>query len=116
MTKLIERSKKEKSVMTMEVRMNKMVRSFFYALVLASLLSSLIVTVGGAAPASQTAVGNQAVIRFDMLGQSDALLRGPYGSQTIRFGLPANWAFDKGATLELIVTTNVLANAAQTVV
>ena len=93
--------------------MNKLVRSFFYALVLASLLGSLVVTGGSAAPASQAVTGNEAVIRFDQLGQTDALLRGPYGTENIRFGLPANWAFDKAASLELIVTANVITNASQ---
>ena len=46
--------------------MNKLFRVFFYALVLASLLSSLVVSAGSAAPYGQTVTGNQAVIRFDM--------------------------------------------------
>ncbi len=57
--------------------------------------------------------GNEAVIRFDQLGQTDTLLRGPYGSENIRFGLPANWAFDQAASLELIVTANVITNASE---
>jgi hypothetical protein len=95
--------------------MNKMIRTGFLALVLASLLSSLVFTVGGAAPLAQTLDGNEAVIRFDMLGESDALLRGPYGTQTIRFGLPANWAFEDGAALQLIMTANLITDASQTV-
>ena len=95
--------------------MNKMARSFFHALVLASLLSSLVVTWGSAAPAAQAVSGDQAVVRFDELGQTDTLLRGPYGTENIRFGLPANWSFDKGASLDMIVTTNVITNASQTI-
>ena len=95
--------------------MNKLLRPLFYALVLASLLSSLVHTVGSAAPASQTATGNQAVIRFDMIGQTDTLLRGPYGSMSARFGLPANWAFQKGASLQLIVTANLVTDASKAV-
>ena len=95
--------------------MNKMIRSSFFAMVLASLLSSLVFTVGGAAPLSQTAAGNDAVIRFDMLGETDTLLRGPYGTKNIRFGLPANWAFEEGATLQLIMTANLITDATQTV-
>jgi hypothetical protein len=95
--------------------MTKMVRSFFYALVLASLLGSLSVRVGSAAHSAQRVSGNPAVIRFDQLGQIDALLRGPYGTENIRFGLPANWAFSKGATLQLIVTADVVTNASQVV-
>lgn len=95
--------------------MNKMIRSSFFALVLASLLSSLVFTVGGAAPLPQTTAGNDAVIRFDMLGETDTLLRGPYGTKTIRFGLPANWAFEAGASLQLIMTANLITDATQTV-
>jgi cellulose synthase operon protein B len=95
----------------MEVRMKKLFRTFFQALALAGLLGSLVVTAGTAAPSAQAVPGNEAVIRFDQLGQTDALLRGPYGTENIRFGLPANWAFDKGATLNLIVTANVITSA-----
>ena len=95
--------------------MNKMARSFSYALVLASLLSFLVVAGGSAAPASQAVTGNQAVIRFDQLGQTDMLLRGPYSTENIRFGLPANWAFNDGASLELIITSNVITNATQAI-
>src|SRR6266498_1040623 len=96
--------------------MNKMLRAIFFAWVLASLLSSLVFTAAGAAPAAQTpTTGNQAVIRFDMIGQTDALLRGPYGTMNARFGLPANWAFQNGASLQLIVTANLVTSSAQSV-
>jgi hypothetical protein len=95
--------------------MNKMLRSIFFALVLASLLSSLVFSVGGAAPLIQTATGSEAVIRLDMLGESDALLRGPYATQNIRFGLPANWAFEEGASLQLIMTASLITDASQSV-
>jgi cellulose synthase operon protein B len=97
----------------MEVRMNKAFRPFFYALLLASLLSSLMITVGSAAPSIQTTTGNEAVVRFDTVGQADTLLRGPYGTEYVRFGLPANWAFGQGGTLQLIVTANVVTSANQ---
>ena len=95
--------------------MNRKLRSIFYALVLASLLSSLVFTAGGAAPARQTVEGGEAVIRFDMLGESDILMRGPYSTHNIRFGLPANWAFEEGATLQLVMTANLITEASQTV-
>ena len=95
--------------------MNRTLRPLFYALVLASLLSSMVFTAGGAAPAAQATTGNAAVIRFDMIGQTDTLLRGPYGTMTARFGLPANWAFHEGASLQLIVTANLVTDASQTV-
>jgi cellulose synthase operon protein B len=95
--------------------MTKMVRSFFYALVLASLLSSLSLRVGSAAPSAQVVSSNPAVIRFDQLGQIDNILRGPYGTENLRFGLPANWAFGKGASLQLIITADVVTNGSQVV-
>ncbi len=95
--------------------MNRVIRPFFYALVLASLLSTLVITVGSAAPSPQTLTGNEAVVRFDAVGQTDTLLRGPYGTQYVRFGLPANWAFDQGGTLQLVITTNVVTSANQSV-
>jgi cellulose synthase operon protein B len=95
--------------------MSKLFRSFFHALVLAGLLSSLAVTVGSAAPPAQESTGNPAVIRFDQLGQTDALLRGPYATENIRFGLPANWSFGEGAALQIIVTANVITGASQAV-
>ena len=95
--------------------MNRKLRPLFYALVLASLLSSLVFTAGSAAPSAQTTTGNEAVIRLDMIGQADTLLRGPYGSMTSRFGLPANWAFQEGASLQLIITANLITDASQTV-
>lgn len=97
--------------------MNKLFRSVFFAWVLASLLSSVVFTAAGAAPAAQTATpsGDPAVIRFDMIGQNDILLRGPYATTNARFGLPANWAFQQGGSLELIITANVISDSAQTV-
>jgi cellulose synthase operon protein B len=95
--------------------MNRVTRPFFYALVLASLLSSLLITVGSAAPSFQTPTGNDAVVRFDTVGQTDTLLRGPYGTEYVRFGLPANWAFNQGGSLQLVATTNVVTSASQAV-
>src|SRR6266498_194351 len=98
--------------------MNKLLRSVFSAWMLASLLSSLVFTAVGAAPAAQTATpaGDQAVIRFDMIGLSDVILRGPYATLTTRFGLPVNWAFPQGGSLQLIITSNLIADTSQAVV
>jgi hypothetical protein len=92
--------------------MKKIIRSTFLAVVLASLVMSLFMT--GTASA-QTETANPAIIRFDMLGQPDSLLRGPYGTTNIRFGLPANWSFQEGGSLQLIVTANVVSGSADTV-
>ncbi len=97
--------------------MKKMFRAIFFALMLSSFLSSLVAGVGNAATPTATPIstGNQAVIRFDMIGQTDTLLRGPYGTFNARFGLPANWAFKDGASLQLIITANLVTDAAQSV-
>ena len=95
--------------------MNRMLRQILSALVLASLLGSLVFTVALAAPPPQTVTGNQAVIRFDMIGESDTLLRGPYATMNARFGLPANWAFEKDASLQLIITSTVVTGTGETV-
>jgi hypothetical protein len=94
--------------------MNKILRPLFFSLALASLLSSLVFTAGSAAPA-QELIGNEAVIRFDMIGQADTLIRGPYGTFNARFGLPSNWAFNSDASLQLIITANLVTNPEQAV-
>lgn len=39
------------------------------------------------------------------LGKGEIQMVGPYDSQTVRFGLPANWKLLPGATLDLMLTT-----------
>lgn len=95
--------------------MNKMLRQILSAFVLASLLGSLVFTVAVAAPPAQTAQGNDAMIRFDMVGQPDTLLRGPYATMNARFGLPANWAYKNDASLQLIITSSVVTESGQAV-
>lgn len=90
--------------------MKKFLRQLFHALTLASLVGSLAFTVG-AAPATQTGAGSAAVIRFDMIGEKDTLLRGPFATKTARFGLPANWAFQSGASLKLIITSTFVSGS-----
>lgn len=55
--------------------------------------------------------GEQAVVSFSQLGQDDLLMKGPYSFQQLRYSLPANWAFQGGATLQLRITTNRVVNA-----
>jgi cellulose synthase operon protein B len=92
--------------------MNRMLRQFLSAVMLASLLSSLMFTVAPAAPSAQES-GNEAEIRFDMIGQTDTLMRGPYATMNTRFGLPANWAYTSGANLQLIVTSTLINEGSQ---
>lgn len=95
--------------------MNKILRPILSAFVLACLFGSLIFTAAAAAPTPQTAQGNDAMIRFDMIGQPDTLLRGPYATMNARFGLPANWAYEKNASLQLIITSSVVSASGQAV-
>ena len=67
-----------------------------------------------AAPRFQTD-GSPATLSFAMLGQTDLLMRGPYSTTNLRFGLPINWAFEEGATLQLMITSNLVTDAASTV-
>jgi hypothetical protein len=50
-----------------------------------------------------------------MIGETDTLLRGPYATMNARFGLPANWAFESGANLQLIITSTFISDSSQTV-
>ena len=92
--------------------MKTLFRSALLALVLTSLIASLSLT--GTASA-QTETGSPAIIRFDMLGQTDTVLRGPYGTDNLRFGLPANWAFEDGASLQLILSASLVTDTSETV-
>ena len=95
--------------------MNKIIRQILCALVLANLVGSLVFTAGNAAPATQTGTGSAAVVSFDMIGEKDTLLRGPFGTKAARFGLPANWAFQSGASLKLIVTSSSVSGSGNSV-
>ena len=78
------------------------------------LLGGLMFSPAAAAPRFQTD-GSPATLSFAMLGQTDILMRGPYSTTNLRFGLPINWAFEEGATLQLMVTANLVTDAASTV-
>lgn len=95
--------------------MNKILRQILSALMLGSLLGSLVFTVAIAAPPAQTTTGNEAVIRLDMIGETDTLLRGPFATMNARFGLPANWAFESAASLQLIITSTFISESSQTI-
>ncbi len=55
--------------------------------------------------------GEQAVLSFSQLGQDNLIMKGPYSFQQLRYSLPANWAFQNGATLQLKITTNRVIDA-----
>ena len=94
--------------------MNKHINFFLSALILAGLLGGLKYSpVVAAMQASVPAA--QATVNFNLLGQPDTLMQGPYSTFRLRFGLPANWAFQGGATLQLILTSNLVTDASTSI-
>lgn len=55
-------------------------------------------------PPTPAAAGGDTISLSD-LGKGEIQLVGPYDSQAVRFGLPANWQLIPGATLDLMLTT-----------
>lgn len=94
--------------------MKRLLHQMLFALVITSLVGSLAFSVS-AAPITQAGTGSAAVIRFDMIGEKDTLLRGPFATKTARFGLPANWAFQSGASLKLIITSTFVSGSGNSV-
>ncbi|NMC80400.1 MAG: cellulose biosynthesis cyclic di-GMP-binding regulatory protein BcsB [Chloroflexi bacterium] len=43
------------------------------------------------------------VVSFEQLGVTDTILRGPYDSTRVRFGLPANWQLSPGSAIQLVI-------------
>lgn len=93
--------------------MKKLTKFIFSALGLAGLLAGLIFSPATASQFHSAAVqeDTQSALTFAMLGQTDTLMRGPFATMNVRFGLPINWAFQDGAGLELILTSNLVTDA-----
>ncbi len=94
------------------MKMKKLIYSIFSALALAGLIFSPAVAASQALNPLQAA---PSVLSFAMLGRSDALMRGPYATTSLRFSLPANWSFQDGASLNLILTSGLATDAAKSV-
>lgn len=89
--------------------MKKLVTFILSALGLAALLAGMISAPATAASqASTRSQDAQPPLTFAMLGQTDTLMRGPFATTNIRFGLPINWAFQDGASLKLILSSNLV--------
>lgn len=43
------------------------------------------------------------VVNFERLGVPDTVLRGPYDSMRVRFGLPSNWRLSPGSAIQLVI-------------
>jgi hypothetical protein len=89
-------------------------KKLIYSLLIALLLGGLMFSPTTASPRLQTD-GSPATLSFAMLGQTDILMRGPYSTTNLRFGLPLNWAFEEGANLQLVITSNLVTDAASPV-
>lgn len=94
--------------------MKKLTHFIFSALAIAGLLAGLVSSSAAAAPWSSAALQDgQSTLTFAMLGQTDTLMRGPFSTANVRFGLPLNWAFQDGSSLELILSSTLVTDAAE---
>lgn len=87
--------------------MNKLIHSLLSGFLLAGLLAGVTFSSGQAIELNRLAAA-QTTLTFEQVGQLDTVMRGPYSTITLRFGLPANWNFDNGAMLHLILTSNLI--------
>jgi hypothetical protein len=85
-------------------------KKLLYSILCALLLSGFLFSPTTAAPQVQKA-SLQTMLSFAMLGQPDTLMRGPYSTTNLRFGLPTNWAFQDGANLHLILTSSLVTDS-----
>lgn len=98
-------------------------RIFFFSLVILSLIAGLAFTPANAPAAYQETTptetpmapmqqptyppvtlrsGND-VVMFSQVSQPDFVMRGPYASARIRFGVPVDWKLSPGAELQLVI-------------
>lgn len=91
--------------------MKKLTHYLISALMLASLIGGFTFSSGLASP-QNSFPSAQTALSFELLGQSDTIMKGPYSTLRLRFGLPANWAFQDGAMLQLVLTSNLVTDAA----
>ncbi|RPJ27046.1 MAG: hypothetical protein EHM33_09375 [Chloroflexi bacterium] len=97
--------------------MKKLIYSIFSALALAGLFGGALFSPAAAAPQVHdlTLQAAPTALSFAMLGRNDTLMRGPYSTTNLRFSLPANWAFQDGGSLNLILTAGLATDAASPV-
>jgi cellulose synthase operon protein B len=93
--------------------MKKPINFIFSVVVLAGLLAGLMFSPAIAASQFDAVLlqDTQSPLTFAMLGQTDTLMRGPFATANVRFGLPINWAFQDGTSLQLIITSNLVTDA-----
>ncbi len=95
--------------------MNKFLRSIISAAALAGLMSSLMINIVDAKPEAQLQSAELTTITFDLLGFPDTVMQGPYATMRVVFGTPANWAFQTGTELQLILTSQLATDSSLTV-
>ena len=97
--------------------MKKLTRFILSSLGIAGLLAGVVFSSAGAAPQATGLAqqDTQPPLTFAMLGRPDTLMRGPFSTTNVRFGLPANWAFQDGARLDLILTSNLVTDSANSI-
>jgi hypothetical protein len=93
--------------------MKKLTRFIFSSLSVAGLMAGLGFSSASAAPRAIGLAQQETPppLTFAMLGRPDTLMRGPFSTTNVRFGLPSNWAFQDGARLELIMTSNLVTDS-----
>lgn len=71
-----------------------------------NLLLAIILSISFLAPPSVSARpgGELATLALSQLGASDLVLHGPYDTGRIRFSLPADWALQDGAQIQILVS------------
>jgi hypothetical protein len=106
--------RKGKAFFNARKSMKKITYYFISALMLASLISGLTFS-SGLASTQNDVSSAQTLLSFGVLGQPDTLMKGPFSTMRVRFGLPANWAFQSGATLQLILTSNLVTDTSATI-
>lgn len=96
--------------------MKKLIKSIFSALGLAGILAAQLFSPAAAARFDAPALQDtRSTLSFAMLGQADTLMKGPFATMNVRFGLPVNWAFQDGSSLELILSSTLVTNAVEQV-
>jgi hypothetical protein len=87
--------------------MKRLIHSLLSGLVLAGLLVGFSFSPSQAKELNQASAA-QTTLSFDQIGQADTVMRGPYSTTRLRFGLPANWAFENGVALHLFITSSLI--------
>ena len=87
--------------------MKKLIHSLLSSFVLAGLLVGFSFSSSQAEELNQTSAA-QTTLSFEQIGQADTVMHGPYSTTRLRFGLPANWAFENGAALHFLITSSLI--------